>query len=385
MSGTVSRRRREAEQSKAEPQAAANEREPHGPGRWIALGIVVVVAAGAASAWRAGVFSPSTSSRTGSQGSPPPATRPVVRENLSSITPVTATLGYAGTYAVTGQGGGKLTWLPSPGQVITQGQALYKTGNGIPVALLYGSVPDWRKMSEGTTGQDVTQLNHDLVNLGDASRADIVELGWDYYSWETSHGVQQLEEHLGVSDPSGDLSLGEVVFKPRALRVSQVSGSLGGSASGSVLSATSDQHVVTIALSTSQESQVAKGDAVTVTLPNGSTTPGKITTVGTVASGTATNATIPVTVTLTHPSASGTLDQAPVTVNITTASVKDALAVPVSALVAESGGGYEVEVVEPGNTRRWVRVTPGIFDDANGMVQVAGDLTLGQNVVVAAS
>ena len=133
---------------------------------------------------------------------------------LSATTPVTATLGYAGSYTVTGQGGGTLTWLPSAGQVIGQGQVLYKTGNGSPVVLLYGSVPAWRALDEGITGQDVSQLNHDLVDLGYAGRADIVALGWDYYSWETAYGVQQLEEHLGVSFPPGSLSLGQVVFEP---------------------------------------------------------------------------------------------------------------------------------------------------------------------------
>ncbi len=44
-----------------------------------------------------------------------------------------------------------------------------------------------------------------------------------------------------------------------------------------------------------------------------------------------------------------------------------------------------MEVAGPGNTRRWVPVTPGIFDDANGLVQVTGALTPGQRVVVAAS
>ena len=53
---------------------------------------------------------------------------------------------------MTGQGGGTLTLLPQPGQVISQGQVLYRIGNGSPVVLLYGSVPDWRAMSEGTTG-----------------------------------------------------------------------------------------------------------------------------------------------------------------------------------------------------------------------------------------
>ena len=89
--------------------------------------------------------------------------------------------------------------------------------------------------------------------------------------------------------------------------------------------------------------------------------------------------------TLTDPQAAGTLDQAPVTVNITTATARGALVVPVAALVAQSPGGYVVEVVGPGNTRRWVPVTPGIFDDASGLVQVTGALTPGQRVVVPAS
>ena len=97
----------------------------------------------------------------------------------------------------------------------------------------------------------MSQLNHDLVDLGYADRADIVALGWDYYSWETAYGVQRLEEHLGVSSPPGSLSLGQVVFEPEALRVSQVTGSLGGPASGPVLAATSDRHVVTIPLDVS--------------------------------------------------------------------------------------------------------------------------------------
>ena len=89
---------------------------------------------------------------------------------------------------------------------------------------------------------------------------------------------------------------------------------------------------------------------------------------------------------LTDPGAAGTLDQAPVTVNITTGSSQGpVLAVPVTALVAQSPGGYAVEVTGPGNTRRWVPVRPGMFDDAGGLVQVTGNLTPGQHVVVAAS
>jgi hypothetical protein len=382
---TVSRGREAGQQ--AEVLAAAEARGSRGRRRWVALGIAAVVAAGAV----AGVLSPAASSGSGQQGVPPGATQPVVRQDIAATTPVNATLGYAGSYPVTGHGGGTLTWLPSQGQAISEGQALYKTDNGSPVALLYGPVPDWRNMDEGVTGQDVSQLNHDLVALGDADRADVSALGWDYFSWETQAGVEKLQSALGISSPPGSLPLGQVVFEPEAIRVSQVTGSLGGPANGPVLAATSDRQVVTIPLDPSQQSEVKAGDKVGVTLPDGTTTPGVVSSVGTVAttsgSGSGQNGTttIPVQVKLSNPKAAGSLDQAPVTVNITTATAHDVLAVPVTALLAQSSGGYAVEVAGPGNTRRWVPVTPGIFDDSSGMVQVTGALAPGQPVVVAAS
>ena len=386
MSETVTRGQEAGQQ--AEVLAAAGTRETRGRGRWVALGIVVVVAAGAVSAWRAGVISPAASSGAG-QGAPAPATAAVTRQDIAATTPLTATLGYAGSFPVTGRDGGTLTWLPPAGRVIRQGHALYRTGNGSPVVLLYGSVPDWRPLGEGVTGQDVSQLNHDLVALGDADRADISALGWDYFSWETAAGVAKLQSALGVSAPSGSLPLGSVVYEPEAIRVRQVTGSLGGPASGPVLAATSDRHVVTVPLDASQQSQVKAGDQVTITLPDGTTTPGAVSSVGTVATmsgpGGDTTTTIPVQVALTHPQAAGTLDQAPVTVNITTASARHVLAVPVGALLAQATGGYVVEVVGAGNTRRWVPVKPGIFDDASGLVQVTGALVPGQRVVVPAS
>jgi hypothetical protein len=348
---------------------------------------VVVLAAGAVAAWRAGVFSAAPTPGSGVRAAATTAT--VVRRDLSAATPVSATLGYAGSWTVIGQGGGTMTWLPPAGRVIGQGQVLYRTGNGSPVVLLRGRVPDWRAMSAGITGQDVSQLNHDLVALGDASRSEVAVAGWDYFSWATADGVQRLEGHLGVAYPPGWLSLGQVVFEPGALRVSRVAGRLGGPAAGPVLTGTSERQVVTIALDVSDQSQVEAGDRVSVTLPDGTATPGVVSSVGTVAttSGSDGNSatTIAVQVRLTDPGAAGGLDQAPVTVSITTAAVQNALAVPVTALLAQSSGQYVVEVVGPRGTRRWVPVRPGIFDDASGLVQVTGALAAGQRVVVAAS
>ena len=383
MSETTSRGHQETSQRADREDIAVAARPRSTRRRWMAATVVLVVlGAGAGAAWYAKA-SHSNGSSGGNTGAAPPQTDPVTRQDISATTSESATLGYAASYIVTGQGGGTLTWLPSAGQVIRQGQVLYKVDNGTPVVLLYGSVPAWRNMSEGTTGQDVTQLNHDLVDLGYASSSNISALGWDYYSWEPQYAVENMEKALGVSNPSGSLTLGSVVFKPEALRVSTLTGSTGSPASGPIFSATSDRQVVMIALSTSMETEVKAGDSVSVTLPNGSTTPGVITSVGTVASGSSSSATVPVSVKLTNPSAAGSLDQAPVTVNITTASASNVLVVEVGALLAQPSGGYEVEVVGPGNTRRYVPVTVGpIFDDVNGLVQVTGNLTPGERVVV---
>jgi hypothetical protein len=378
---------RQARASGAESEATARRRVPVG---LVAAGLVVVVGGGLAVAWAAGALSSGTASGNG--GLSAPDTQPVTLRSLSSQTPVSATLGYAGSYTVTG-GGGTLTVLPSPGQVISQGQAIYDVDGGSPVVLLYGTMPAWRTLNSGVSGADVAQLNHDLATLGDASASQLSSAGWDQFSPATAAGVQKLQASLGISSPSGSLSQGSFVFEPTALRITTVPGSLGGPASGPVVTATSTRHVVSIALDASAQGEVKVGDAVTITLPDGSNTAGTVSSVGLVASvssgssgsgssGSGSSATIPVTVMLKDSSAAGTLDQAPVTVNITTATVPSALVVPVGALLAQSSGGYAVEVVGAGNTRRLVPVTAGIFDDTDGLVQVTGTLTAGEQVVV---
>ena len=53
---------------------------------------------------------------------------------------------------------------------------------------------------------------------------------------------------------------------------------------------------------------------------------------------------------------------------------------------AESGGGYAVEIAGVGGVHQLAAVTLGLFDDAEGLVQVSGaSLRAGQRVVVPAS
>ncbi|HEY1829795.1 MAG TPA: HlyD family efflux transporter periplasmic adaptor subunit [Acidimicrobiales bacterium] len=356
--------------------------------RWVIAVVAVLVAAGVVLA----VTKPFDAGRTSHPGvadnADPTSLQTVVRQDLTSQTEVSATLGYAGSYSVVNQAQGTVTSLPSVGQVVSQGQVLYEV-SGAPVVLLYGSTPAYRSLSEGTstalTGPDVAELNTDLVALGYVTSSEI-PAGTDEFTYWTKVGVEKLQAALGVTQ-NGTLSLGQVVFEPTAVRVTSVSATLGASASAGqpVLSATSTTRQVSIALDADEQSEVAVGDKVSITLPNNDVTPGVISSVGTVATAgsSGSSPTITVLVNPTEPAATGDWDQAPVNVTITTGNVTNALVVPVDALLAQSGGGYAVEVVDADGIRHLVSVTLGLFDDADGLVQVSGSgLAAGQKIVV---
>ena len=267
--------------------------------------------------------------------------------------------------------------------------------------LLYGSTPAYRSLSLGVSGADVRELNRDLVALGDATRSPLDPQS-DSFSAATADALERLQAKLGLAQ-TGMLPLGQAVFLPTAARITSLSATVGlpSQPGAPVLQASSTRRQVTIDLDATQQSEVSVGDRVTITLPDGQTTPGVISSVGTVAttptsgSGAAgsesspgsgssgATPTIEVDVAPSDPAATGRLDQAPVQVTITTATVNHALVVPVDALLAQPGAGYAVEVVGSQGAHYLVPVTPGLFDDADGLVQVASArLRAGQQVVV---
>jgi hypothetical protein len=306
------------------------------------------------------------------------------------------------------------TWLPKVGTLIGEDQPVYAL-NGQPVPLLYGSLAAFRAFRVGMAdGADVGQLTHDLIALGFG--AGLTQS--DHYSSATAAAVQRWQTALGLPS-TGTVLLGQVVFEPGPIRVTSVTPSVGSSAGGSgsgggaggtVLNATSTTPVVTVDLNVTQEYLLKPGDAVTVVLPDGTTTVGgHVETVGNVAtcpgggssgngngssaadqspcssSGSNNNSTPTVTVTIgldsTPPGA--TLDQAPVNVNITSQTADNVLAVPVNALLALEGGGFGVDVVT-GNTSHLVAVTTGLY--SNTLVQISGPgITAGTRVEVPSS
>jgi uncharacterized membrane protein YgcG len=125
------------------------------------------------------------------------------------------------------------------------------------------------------------------VRLGYASSAALgPRSGWDYFSAETAYAVGLLQAHLGLT-VTGTLPLGQAVFLPGAARITGPGATtvLGGAAAPgtAALTATSTSPVVTVALDAGQQTEVKKGDKVSVTLPDGTTTPGVVSSVGTVA------------------------------------------------------------------------------------------------------
>jgi hypothetical protein len=322
------------------------------------------------------------------------------------------------------------TWLPAAGAVIRQDQRVYAV-SGVPVPLLYGSVAAYRAFYVGMSdGGDVAELTRDLIALGYGSGL----AQSDHYSAATAAAVDRWQKSLGLP-MTGEILLGEVVFEPGPIRVTSVmpsvgasvgggggsgAGAGGGGGGGGVLTATGITQVVTVDLPVTQEYLVKAGQAVSVVLPDGtSTVRGRVKSVGSVATcpgggvtGTATGGntgstgggggqspcssagsnggggsnsspTVAVTITLHHTPGGAGQDQAPVNVNITSQRASNVLAVPVNALLALAGGGFGVQVVT-GHSSHLVGVTTGLY--GNTLVQVSGPgITAGTRVEVPSS
>jgi peptidoglycan hydrolase-like protein with peptidoglycan-binding domain len=309
----------------------------------------------------------------------------IARQPLAAQTTSSGTLGFAGSYTVVNAASGTLTGLPVVGKIVSQGAVLYRV-SGAPVILLAGSVPSYRLLSRGSAGPDVEQLNRDLVALRYASGVELSPSSADFGA-ATTRALEALQGHVGLK-ATGTLALGQAVFLPVGrLRVTAVNGTLGGRAvpASALLTGSSAERVVSVNLDAAEQVDIAVGDRVTITLPEGSKTAGVVSSVGTVAvaGSNGGSATVPVTIRPIDPAATGSIDQAPVDVAVTTASVRSALVVPIDALLALSGGGYAVEEVSPQGRHHLVAVSLGLFDDASGLVGVSGSgVAAGQRVVV---
>jgi peptidoglycan hydrolase-like protein with peptidoglycan-binding domain len=374
---------------RSEPAAGkgAPRRRRRGVRAGVTAGVaVVVVGAGVTYALIQHDSSEASASSGYSNGSPTSLV-PITKGKLSSRIPVSGTLGYEGSYKILNAASGKFTKLPSVGQVIKKGQVIYRV-DGKPVFFLKGSTPVYRDLKRGLRGSDVRALNRALVEMGYADK-DTLDPDSNYYGWATEDAVEEWQEDLDL-DETGVVASDFIVFLPLdELRVTSVAAGPGAPAgtSAEVFQASSTTRQVSVELDASSQSEVEKGDQVSITLPTLKTTPGVVTSVGSVATKSSDGTlTVDVLIRPQDKKATGTLDKAPVQVSIVTDSEASVLSVPVNALLALANGEYAVEVVGDDGVHTLVPIQLGIFDSEAGQVAVTGTgLAAGQKVVVPAS
>ena len=319
------------------------------------------------------------------------ATAPVVTTDVSRREQVSSTLGYSGTFTVNAPGQGTLTWLPPVGAVVGQGKPAYEV-DGSPVILLFGERPPWRAFQSGMSdGVDVLQLENNLRSLGYGAGLTVDQ----HFSSATYRAIRRWQKDSGLA-VTGMILLGQVVFVTGTVRIGGGDLDIGAPVEpgATVVHGTSEQRAITVQLSPTMLASVHVGDPVVVSLPDGTTKTGTITTVGAVArqttstgstgqnsSGSNSQPTAPVVITVTG-EITGVLEDAQVQVGITTETHRNVLAVPIPALRALPGAAYEL-IVSDGAQTRHVPVQIGLFDQVTSLVEVSGEgLAAGQRVEV---
>jgi peptidoglycan hydrolase-like protein with peptidoglycan-binding domain len=310
-------------------------------------------------------------------------TATVLRTALSTTLLTGGTLGYAAARPVVNRLPGTYTWLPAAGTTIRAGQVLYRVDDQSAI-LMTGRIPAWRPFALGmTAGPDVTELQANLIALGDAS--GLLSAPTGHFDLLTDYAVQRWQLANGYP-VTGQITLGQILFLPAAIRVGALAVAPGQDASPGAgpYQVTTARRTVTVPVSPDLP-PVAVDEKVSIVLPSNATTPGRVTAVGPAspsAGASHAGASTVLTVTPDRPRATGTGTGVPVQVSLTIESARDVLAVPISALLALAGGGYGLEVVTPSGAHRLVGVTTGIF--AGGRVQVSGTgIAPGVKVVVA--
>jgi peptidoglycan hydrolase-like protein with peptidoglycan-binding domain len=335
----------------------------------------IVVAGIAVAAWLL-LASDDPNNAPASNDTVPVGSAAVERRDLIARQDVDGTLGFSNTTTVPASAAGTITRLRDEGDTVTRGRSLMSIDAKATAWVLYGTIPMYRDLGPSVTdGRDVRQLERNLKALGyDPGTVD------NDWTSATTQAVEDFQDDRGLT-VDGTISRSEVVISDGSARVGQHKAEVGDPVQNSapVTGLTSTTPVVTAQLDAGLATAVHRRDRVRVTLPDGSEVGGRVTRVGTVATAGENGAapTVELRVAL-NTGRHGRLDGAPVSISLETGETKDALAVPVTALVATAPGRYAVELA---GSRRVVPVTLGSF--ADDWVEISGaGITPGARVVV---
>ncbi len=231
-------------------------------------------------------------------------------------------------------------------------------------------------------GEDVRQLEQALLALGFDAEGELVADG--VYNPETNQAVLAFQAAVGL-EPDGIIDLGEVVFLPGSVRVTNQLAfkSSGVSAGSPLLGISLSEKVVRFDLPANDQGLLAVGDAVTVEMPDQSPVPATVAFVAQTATAFENGpATFEVRIELDDPTVAAGLDEAPVDVIVVSDAVEEVMAIPVSSLVALLEGGYAVEKETGGGDTQIVAVEVGFFGSNNMIAVISDQLQPGDQVVV---
>ncbi len=269
---------------------------------------------------------------------------------------------------------GEVLFLPGPAQVL---EVLAPPGSqaGSVVSIASG---------DPASGADVRQLKDALLALGFDAGGSLVADG--IYTAETTQAVLAFQAATGL-EQDGIVDLGEVVFLPGAVRITNPLAAKGSSigADFPVLGISLSEKVVRVNLPANKQDVLTAGDAVTIEMPDDTLVPATVAFVSQTATPGANTwdpATFEVRIQLDDPNVAADLDEAPVDVIVVSDSVQDVMAIPVSALVALLEGGYAVEVDAGEGQIQLVAVEVGFFGSNNMIAITSAGLEPGDRVVV---
>jgi len=274
------------------------------------------------------------------------------------------------------------------------------------VVLFYGPLHMWRTLSEGVTpGSDVTQLETNLLALGfDGDGAMVVD---DTFDEATTAAVTAWQESLGL-EQTGVVDLGAIMYVDGPSQVTSAAVAVGdgvnqsipvaeltpiervvdtvttGDGGASVTETEQTTQRVTAQIDVSDRGILDVGMPVTVVLPDDSEIDATVESIGDVATtqtGQGGSTSVIDVVFTPSTSVDAVWTGASVDIDVVTSLTKDALTVPVTALLATLEGDYAVQVVNDDGSTTLVKIATGQFN--NGYVQITGEgLADGMKVVV---
>jgi hypothetical protein len=353
-------------------------------------------------------------------------TTPVIKTNLSDSQTLPGTLGFGAQTPVFGRGQGTVTRLPTAGRVTERGRSLYRI-NDQPVPVFYGATPLFRTLrrpvvpkvpspprtpnpgstrNSGSTGNSGSTRNpgsttgadplptsastpkarvtppplrgNDVTVVAENLRALGYEIGSQprgsgSYTAALAAAVKRWQRDTGMT-ATGTLGVGQVVVLPGPSRVNSIDAHLGDAAEEQLLSVTPTTKIISVPVDAGGLNGIAVGARATVVLPDSKEIRGTVASIGrTIPTGQGQGSTdensAPALIVRVRPSRAADvagLDAAPVQVRFGSGLRRGVLAVPVSALLALSGGGYALQRADGS----LIAVRTGLF--ADGLVEVSG-------------